>query len=70
MAARRRPSTLSPGRWRIPPRSRAWSAHAKAAHIEASVGAAALALDDIALTEIDAIMDGAVPVSSPTPESV
>ena len=42
----------------------------QAAHIEASVGAAELALDDVALAEIDAIMDGAVPVGGPTPESV
>jgi aryl-alcohol dehydrogenase-like predicted oxidoreductase len=42
----------------------------QAAQIEASVGAAALAPDDIALAEIEAIMDGAVPVGGPTPESV
>jgi aryl-alcohol dehydrogenase-like predicted oxidoreductase len=41
-----------------------------AAHIEDSVGAAALWLADVDLAEIDAIMDGTVAVGGPTPESV
>jgi aryl-alcohol dehydrogenase-like predicted oxidoreductase len=42
----------------------------RAAHIEDSVGAAVLALDALDLAEIDAIMDGAVPVGGPSPETV
>jgi len=41
-----------------------------AAHIEDSVGAAELRLGDAELAEIDAIMDGAVAVGGPSPESV
>jgi aryl-alcohol dehydrogenase-like predicted oxidoreductase len=41
-----------------------------AAHIEDSVGAANLRLGEADLAEIDAIMDGAVAVGGPTPESV
>jgi aryl-alcohol dehydrogenase-like predicted oxidoreductase len=41
-----------------------------AAHIEDSVGAAELRLGEIELAEIDAIMDGAITVGGPTPESV
>ena len=41
-----------------------------AAYIEASVGAANVRLSTDDLAEIDAIMDGAVPVGGPTPESV
>ena len=41
-----------------------------AAHIEDSAGAAALRLREADLAEIDAIMDGAVAVSGPSPESV
>jgi hypothetical protein len=39
-------------------------------HIEDSVSAAALRLEDIDLAEIDATMEGAVPVGGPTPDSV
>ena len=42
----------------------------RAAHIEDSIGAAALRLGDAELAEIDAIMDGAVGVGGPSPESV
>jgi len=41
-----------------------------AAHIEQSVDAAYVRLGDVDLAEIDAIMDGAVTVGGPTPESV
>ena len=41
-----------------------------AGHIEDSVSAATLRLEDIDVDEIDAIMEGAVPVGGPTPESV
>jgi aryl-alcohol dehydrogenase-like predicted oxidoreductase len=40
------------------------------AHIEDSVGAAALWLAEVDLAEIDAIMEGTVGVGGPTPESV
>jgi aryl-alcohol dehydrogenase-like predicted oxidoreductase len=42
----------------------------RAAHIEDSVGAAEIRLGEAELAEIDAIMDGAVAVGGPTPESV
>jgi aryl-alcohol dehydrogenase-like predicted oxidoreductase len=42
----------------------------RAAHIEQSVGAAELRLGDAELAAIDAIMDGAVAVGGPSPESV
>jgi aryl-alcohol dehydrogenase-like predicted oxidoreductase len=42
----------------------------RATHIEDSVGAATLRLGDADLAEINAIMDGAVIVGGPTPESV
>jgi aryl-alcohol dehydrogenase-like predicted oxidoreductase len=42
----------------------------RAAHIEDSVGAAQLPLGEGERAEIDAIMDGAVTVGGPTPESV
>ncbi len=42
----------------------------RAAHIDGSVGAARLRLGEAELAEIDAIMDGAVTVGGPTPESV
>jgi aryl-alcohol dehydrogenase-like predicted oxidoreductase len=42
----------------------------RAAHIEDSVGAAEIRLGETELAEIDAIMDGAVAVGGPTPESV
>src|SRR5919109_1483619 len=41
----------------------------RAAHIEDSVGAAELRLDDADLAAIDAIVAGAVAVGGPTPES-
>jgi aryl-alcohol dehydrogenase-like predicted oxidoreductase len=41
-----------------------------AGHIEDSVSAASLQLEDVDLDEIDVIMEGAVPVGGPTPESV
>jgi hypothetical protein len=40
------------------------------AHIEDSVGAAGLRLDEADLAEIDWIQDGAVAAGGPTPESV
>jgi aryl-alcohol dehydrogenase-like predicted oxidoreductase len=42
----------------------------RAAHIEDSVGAVQLALGDVEMAKIDAIMDGAVPIGGPSPESV
>ena len=42
----------------------------RAAHIEDSVGAADLPLDELDLAEIDAIMDGAIAVGGPSPETV